>query len=198
VSFFEVPEPKRRPSRRRGERVDCPWTRPATYLPSYLQDDLVVASNAEAAVVLHGIACYPTGFAFSLETVTRHEYDGDEDEPHYADLFWSARRRGSKLPPGLLRFGISFSDGQKATTLDATDAMDVFEPSEAGSGLRLHLGGGGGGGGRWSYEIWVTPLPPPGPVTLVCEWPAFGITETRCTIDGVRFIEAAEKAKPIF
>jgi hypothetical protein len=46
--------------------------------------------------------------------------------------------------------------------------------------------------------VWVSPLPPEGPVTFVCEWPAFDIEESRRVLDGAKFIEAAEQAKPIF
>jgi hypothetical protein len=55
-----------------------------------------------------------------------------------------------------------------------------------------------GGGGRWSYKFWVSPLPPEGPVTFVCEWPAFDIEETYRELEGRRFIDAAANAKPIF
>jgi hypothetical protein len=200
MSFFGASKPERRgrPPLRR-ERTDRPWARPALVLPNYLDSDFVVARTDEVAVVVHGVACYPTGFQFSLETVTRHTDEDGSDGPDYGDLFWSTRQSRT-LPPELLRFGISYSNGATATSLDAADAMDEFEatrPSDR-QDLRLYLGGGGGGDGRWSYKIWVAPLPPEGPVAFVCEWPAFGIEETQTTVDGVRFIRAAEKAKPIF
>ena len=199
VRFFESEPSQPRDGGERGEWSDEWWTRPALLLPSYLDSDFVVASTSEVAVVAHGIACYPTGFHFSLETVTRYADDHASDGEDYGDLFWSLRR-GDELPPELLRFGVAYSDGQQATTLDAADAMDDFEDSASSErpGLRLCLGGGGGGGGRWSYKVWVSPLPPEGPVTFVCEWPAFDIEETYRELDGRRFIDAAANAKPIF
>jgi hypothetical protein len=41
-------------------------------------------------------------------------------------------------------------------------------------------------------------LPPDGPVTFVCEWPAFGIEETRKRIPAARILKAAERARPVF
>jgi hypothetical protein len=44
----------------------------------------------------------------------------------------------------------------------------------------------------------VWPLPPSGPVTFACQWPAFGIDETLRELEGDRFQQAAERAVPIF
>jgi hypothetical protein len=43
-------------------------------------------------------------------------------------------------------------------------------------------------------EHWVWPLPPPGPFTFVCEWPARGIAESRAQIDAGSILEAAGRA----
>ena len=46
-------------------------------------------------------------------------------------------------------------------------------------------------------SYWVWPLPPSGPVTFVCEWPAYDIAETRVTVEAALIIEAAERAVPL-
>ena len=38
------------------------------------------------------------------------------------------------------------------------------------------------------------PLPPSGPLTFVCEWPAHGITESRASIEGDLIRVAAAEA----
>jgi hypothetical protein len=48
-------------------------------------------------------------------------------------------------------------------------------------------GGGSGGVGGWDEQYWVAPLPPPGPVAFVCEWPAAGIALTRGEVDAAAF-----------
>jgi hypothetical protein len=62
----------------------------------------------------------------------------------------------------------------------------------------MHPGGGGGGGASWHQTNWVWPLPPPGPLAFVCEWPAAGIALTRTEIDAQLVLEAAERAQVIF
>lgn len=195
MGFFELPppEPQRR-RRRRRRKLEDPWTPPSIYLPRYLQRNFVLASNDEVAVVIQGIACYPNGFEFELRTVTRFEPDEEDESAHYYGLFGSGHpSRGAEVPPEQLRFGLSFSDGSKCTTLDPWNDLHDGE-----KGMQLHQGSGGGGNGQQHANLWVTPIPPEGPVEFVCEWPAFGIEETRRRIDGSHFIKAAGKSKPIF
>lgn len=58
--------------------------------------------------------------------------------------------------------------------------------------------GGGGGGGHWQHDVWVQPLPPPGPVTFAVEWRTRGIEETLHEIEGEQFHEAAQRARRVF
>jgi hypothetical protein len=62
----------------------------------------------------------------------------------------------------------------------------------------MHAGGGGGGGGSWRQTQWVWPLPPPGILTLVCEWPAQQIASTRVELDAQVILDAAARAQVIF
>jgi hypothetical protein len=193
VPFFEPPPPKRR-RRSRVPVEDESWTRPSLYLPGRIPNDIVIASAEDHAVIVGGIACYATGFGFNLRTAGRYYYDDDVDDPVESAVAMSRRPRDGQLSPTLLRFGVEYSDGGKATTLDP----HWFSRQYDGPGPHMYMGGGGGGGNSWSWEIWVTPLPPEGPVAFVCEWPAFGIQETRRSIPGARIRKAAERARRIF
>jgi hypothetical protein len=56
---------------------------------------------------------------------------------------------------------------------------------------------------RWKGEplspgYWITPLPPPGPIGFVCEWPAVEIAVARQQIDAQLIRGAAEKARAMF
>jgi hypothetical protein len=53
-------------------------------------------------------------------------------------------------------------------------------------------------GGGWHASQWVWPLPPPGPVAFVCEWPVAGIPESRAEIDAQVILDAASRAQVIF
>ena len=157
----------------------------------------MVATNDRVAILIRDVACYLSGFHMALETVPRYVDDvGNED---YGDLFWRTRR-GTDPSPQLLRVEIAYADGKRASTVDAVDPMSDLDNLYAGGPeqLRLQLGDGGGGGGSWSFSLWVTPLPPDGPVTFTCAWPALGVEPTDLTVQGSRFVEAARKARPIF
>ena len=43
---------------------------------------------------------------------------------------------------------------------------------------------------RW----WAWPLPPAGPLEFVCEWPPFGIAESRTGIDAQLILDAARRS----
>jgi hypothetical protein len=190
MPFFDESEtrPRQQPKSRRRFRRDEEG-RPTLFVPAYLPTDEVIAVSDEVAVAMHGIACYPRGFAFSLETTTRYvesvEDEANEDM-HGPFSFWAARVEGSA------RFGIEYSDGRRGT-------LDERWPRPTKSReITIQLGGGGGGGGSWRADIWVQPLPPPGPVTFAVEWGRTGIPETLHTLDGELFREAAARAKRVF
>src|SRR2546430_3515945 len=67
-------------------------------------------------------------------------------------------------------------------------------PDAEPTGPVLFPDGGGGGGRRYDMRYWVWPLPPPGPVAFVCEWPAFGIPESRAELDARPILDAAARA----
>jgi hypothetical protein len=114
-------------------------------------------------------------------------------------LFGPPRRRpgvqSQQLPPEVLRFGVQFADGSKATNVGGDLPHD---PAVAPAGPVIVPGGGGGGGGRWHQSLWVWPLPPPGRLLFVCEWPAAGIPLTRFEIDAHLVIDAAARAQVVF
>jgi hypothetical protein len=193
VSFFEQDPPKPE-QQRRGRRLrrDDEYNRPTLFVPAYLPADVVLGLSDQAAVVMHGIACYPRGFAFSLEATTRYEvnYDGEDDEDRRGPFnFWGRARDGSA------RFGIEYSDGRRAA-LDA-DGPPASRKDKTNT-ISIWPGGGSSGGGHSRTDIWVQPLPPPGPVTFAIEWPAKRIDETLHTIDGQEFRDAAGRATRVF
>ena len=50
----------------------------------------------------------------------------------------------------------------------------------------------------WELSYWLWPLPPPGPLALVVEWPAAGIPLSRTEIDASQVIEAAAEAEELW
>jgi hypothetical protein len=62
----------------------------------------------------------------------------------------------------------------------------------------LYQGGGGGGDDGYRLYHWLWGLPPPGPLDLVCEWPARQIPESQTEIDAGLILEAAGRAVPVW
>jgi hypothetical protein len=98
------------------------------------------------------------------------------------------------LPDELFRFGVQFADGSKATNL----AEMHFRLGERPKRPVLQRGGGSSGEARADVAYWVWPLPPPGPLLFVCEWPAFGIPVTYHEIDSSLIRTAAAQTVPLW
>jgi len=93
-----------------------------------------------------------------------------------------------------VRFGILLSDGSKVTTLESYwPVSDEQEPV-----IGLECEGSSGSPADMGMEVYLWPLPPPGPVVVVTEWPTFGIPETRVDLDAEAIADAAQRARPVF
>jgi hypothetical protein len=156
-------------------------------LPGVASVELVLASNERAAVYIGRCSVYPTGLELEVRVLVR----GDDLDPSLNGVYH--RPGEGSTYDEMLRFGIEFSDGRKATNV-AGSWPGTDEPE----GPVLWGMGGGGGGGRWRQDFWVWPLPPPGPVGLVCDWPAAGLALTREEIDAQILLDAAARARGLF
>jgi hypothetical protein len=170
-----------------------PWLgAPRGTLPGVVALERVLARTDEVAVCVTRLAAYPTGFELDLVTMTA--VDGDDLDPlvfHHHHLVHGGAT--DEIPPELLRFAVRFSDGSKATNIGG------FHPDRnPPAGPVMHASGGGGGGGSWRQTQWVWPLPPPGRVEIVCEWPALDIPLTRSELDAQLILDAVPRAQVVF
>jgi len=179
MSFFERARSLSPPEPEPPQPPRPPWMQPESVLPGVVPVQLVLARTDVVAVAVVGLFAYPNGFEFILTTVSRVEPSGR----------WAAfdpmsrygrRVDADELPDDFLRFGLEFSDGGVVSNLGMPWPAGDEEPA----GPLLVSGGGGGGMRRWDMRQWVWPLPPAGPVIFVCEWPEYGIAETRAEVDG--------------
>jgi hypothetical protein len=151
----------------------------------------VLARTDDVVVIVSAFVAYPAGFDFTLITISRLAWTRRGMQPHPMGFGVSDRMFAS---PEFLRFGLRFADGSKATNVGF--GQGGYAP---GSGVRDLLPRGSGGGGRkYSSRYWCEPLPPPGPLGLVCEWPKYGIAETEDVVSADLILAAAEQAKPIW
>jgi hypothetical protein len=163
------------------------WMKPEAVIPGVVADEFLLARTDDAAVAVTALTGYPTGFGFTLSVALRHE---DRGGRAFDRGFLHGLPPGEPLPPGFLRLGVQFADGSVATNLSGRPFPTDAEPT----GPILLRGGGGGGGRRYDMSFWVWPLPPPGPVAFVCEWPAHGIPESRAQLDAQRILDAARRS----
>lgn len=170
--FFEPPPPPPKPEPR---PASPPWAGPPYgVLPGVVAVELVIAQNERAAVYIGRCAACPTGLEFELHVLAAAGAGADLD-PSLNGIY--QRPGGRSTYEDMLRFGVAFADGRKASNLGGFSRSE-----EQPEGPVLWGMGGGGGGGRWQQGFWMWPLPPEGPLSFVCEWPAAGIAQNprRC------------------
>jgi hypothetical protein len=150
----------------------------------------LLARTEEVAVLVSGLVAYPTGFTFNVVSIGRlnpepgvssmsmgfpHELVGDRHED-------------------VIRIGLRLADGSKVIAMGFPGLGgrgDLQAPA-------LQIRGGGGGGRKFTQSFTCEPLPPPGPLAFVCEWPRYQIGVTEHEIDAEVILAAARQAVPIW
>lgn len=162
--------------------------------------DLLLAGSDRATVYVDYLDAYPEGFELEIRASTSVAYhelarEGDGSGPDPFGRHWPmVGERCDVLPPQLLRIGVQFADGRAATSI-------VGHDRPVGGPIMDALRGGGRGGrgeSRFHQSYWISPLPPPGLVSLVCEWPALQIPVVCQQIDAQVILDAAERARAMF
>src|SRR5579884_187066 len=192
MSFFEPPP---RPPEAPPQPPRQPWHGPPDNVAGRtVALNLVLGRSDKATFWIASATVYAEGFEFDVEL--RHRLDeGAVEHPFF--MHHPRRRRPQTeglLDPDLVRFGIEFSDGRKATNLGSRPPFPLpgDDPDTPPEGPVLSPSrGGGGGGGRWHHGFWAWPLPPEGTLAFVCEWPIADIAETRSEIDSALIRDAA-------
>jgi len=170
--------------------VPPPWFEPPKgVLPGLLADRVTLVSNKEVILLVDQFRVHPAGLEFTLSLWLRNA-----DEAMF-DMPWELhQRRSSPDDPEFLRFGVQFADGRRWTNLPGP--MPDFEAEPEGPVVMPRSGGGGGD--HWDMDYWLWPLPPPGDLTFVADWPLHGVAETKATIDGQRIIDCSKTAEVIW
>jgi hypothetical protein len=213
MSFFEPPPPPPEPQPPEDWQAPEWMGPPDDVLGAVVALDLVVARSAKAVVAIPCATAYPTGFEFSLDVRWRER----RPDARWHPWAWQPEGyAGGELPDDLFRAGVEFADGSKATTLDAGPAgpfpragvthetiasvaiAEGDEEPDLPEAPVLMPRGGGGGSQRWSQSFWLWPLPPEGPLSFVCEWPALDIPLSRSAIETTAIRAAAQRSRPLW
>jgi hypothetical protein len=172
VSFFAVPA-WRPPAEYRAPT----WSRaPEGTLPGIVPVELLVANTDSHAVLVDGLLAYPTGFDFDLAVRRR---PGRPREHRHQERIWD----------DYLRLEVHFADGRTADNdLRRWPRPSGDQPPDPPLLYQSTLGDEGG-------HLWLWGLPPPGPLTFACEWPARHIPPSQAELDAGLILEAATRAK---
>jgi hypothetical protein len=199
VSFFEPPPP---PLEEPVDPGQPEWAGPPdNVVGTPLAVRVILARTADIAVAVTNASVFATGMTLTLsvrartmsEELHRMAMSGGpfHHRPHRA-----GRTDGNEIPTEVLRFGLQFADGRKATSVGGGHWGSHAEPTPLAPAL-IPMGGTGRDR-SWETSYWLWPLPPPGPLALVVEWPAAGIPLTRTEIDTSPIVAAAAEAEELW
>jgi hypothetical protein len=190
MDFFRVPP---RPERPLNVPKMPEWIhKPSDEVGVLVPYAVVIARSKQALVALAGFHVYSNGVEILLMLRTLSDFVLD-DPTGVRELM---RRRidptTDSLPDTVFRFGVEFSDGRRATNLDMHWGGPDWQTKPPPS---IHLGmTGGGGGAAFDWQVWLWPLPPPGVLALVCEYPQAAIAMTRYEVEAAPILEAASQS----
>jgi hypothetical protein len=141
-----------------------------------------------------------------VEIVSRQ---GGLSEDDWWDLHSSAYggfhqlRGGVPLPRRLLRLGVRYADGRKATTLESRVVRRGQPRQEPPAGPLLSLWPGSSGArgrdgpgviGFSGFGLWLWPLPPAEAFEFAVEWPVGDIELTIAELDGAAIVAASSRS----
>jgi hypothetical protein len=162
--------------------VPRPWDPPESEFPAVVPiDTLPFAQSEQAAIAITGIRAYTEGFEILISRCIRPDVPGLDEDPTPEML----RRHGAD--PLAAPFSLLLSDATRVVSGRATGESEPPGPI-------LRLRGGGGTTHSQFFRWWAWPLPPAGRLEFVCQWPMYGIAETRVGIDAQLILDAAQRS----
>jgi hypothetical protein len=168
-----------------------------------LVSGLVLARTPNVAITVPTIQAFSTGCLINVDIVTRRQALSSDDFqalqlavfPHMI----TGVRAGQPLPDQLLRFGVRFAGGAKATTVgQRLDRTQLPQDPPPGPHLSLLLPGmsmrsGDDDAGVMTWGLWLWPSPPRERFELAVEWPVGGIELSIVELDGAAIAAAAQQ-----
>jgi hypothetical protein len=146
---------------------------------------MVIASQPRLVIALTDCVAYSTGFAVGIAVRSR-----DDIRPQQMGFLMEHATDGGAA----IQIGMRFSDGREARTTGLSPGQESQDPT----GPIISPLGGGGGGRSWSFSYFVCPLPPEGPITLTCKWPARGLQTAAKELNGTAIRVAGLKSRSVW
>jgi hypothetical protein len=191
----EEPAPRRLPER-------SPWSGPPPLeTGAVLAVERIVARSANVVVRVPVIRAFRPGCMLDVEVVSRQGTLSDDD---WWDLHRSVHRGlvispgSNQLPDKLLRLGVRYADGTKATTIEQHRRQTTASADPPAGPLLSWSPGSSGMHGRElgfsGFGLWLWPLPPAETFEFAVEWPFGGIELTIAQLDGAAIVAAAGRS----
>ena len=169
------------------------WTRrtnpPDNEVPGAVPWSVLLGRNTDVAVALAGASAYSTGIRLGVAVRVRQgSRRGDVDLHHQVFGY-------SDGGVDRLLIGVEYADGRVATNSTQDSWSPQEQPDDEPS---LHPGAASGGPYGIDVELFLSPLPPAGPLTIFCAWPSRGIPESRTVLDGAALAEAVTRIQVLW
>jgi len=156
---------------------------------------LVVGRSEKAAVGLRSATAFTTGAILDFFAVVRGV------SPREMPMLFHHQHVANpemETPDAFLRLGIENADGARVSNL-GNPRRHLWSPGAAPEGpIFVPQGGSSGGSGPGRATLneayWLWPLPPPGPLHVFTEWPAFDVALSRVELDVGVLLEAARRS----
>ncbi len=163
---------------------------PENEAPVTVPANMVLARGPHAAVLLTFVLAYSTGTELGV-SIRVWPRTGRRTKP----LHQLIAGMGPDEPDVNREFllGVQYADGRRTMT-SGWRRMPTPAVEDGEQALSLVQGMSGGSDNTYDLRFWLSPLPPPGPVTVVCRFPEFGIDETQVVLDGTAIAAAGRDA----
>lgn len=147
---------------------------PPDELPALLPIGARFAATDHVAIAVVSVRVFSDGIEFQIARYVRRGSLSRRDFSELAQFDPAAR--DDETLEGQLRFGVELSTGQKITNWSNVDPSSgplgqthysLSDTGRSGSGTDDRY--------EWADNLWLHPLPPPGPIDFVTQWPAAGI-----------------------
>jgi hypothetical protein len=159
------------------------WERPPSdELPASVPVERLLGRSEQAVVWLRGLSVYRNGAIVELDVLTR----GVSLPSTELSGPWSLDSAG-RVKDEVMRLGVLYADGRRASN------VAVYSGQDAPTRPVLASIGSAAAQGR---TFWLWPLPPSGPLTFSCRWPALDIGHSEVLVDGDAITAAAGRARP--
>lgn len=153
--------------------------KPDNELPASVALDVVLAETPDVVISISAVEVYRNGIDVQIDVRTG------------GDVVASAAG-GGFIEEVLI--GVEYPDGRRATNLPMWPPPTAPSPSE----VQLRMVGGSGGQRAADMRIYLTPLPPPGTIKLVCAWPQRDVRETTILVDAEPLLAAAARSRELW